>query len=391
MWASSPPTEAIYSGASYLSPIARSLPQNCSTDIQAIIKHVDQILAGPKSAQEYRDIQNLTYAAQLAGLPGGFNRTFNYTVALGYDPYSIAQVMRNGFVSFFQSYGPSLITHPFCNYLESYNPGVPGNVTNNTILSILSNPGNAPVSPQGLLATHNNNLTIGVHAYFYAYARNYQHIYRDVVTIAGSAGALVEIEDVLEYETEAPVNAFADQSSWVWQVNTEFGWFQAYDPSYDTPGNHIVSRFYNVTSLQQNQRKAQFSSATIAALPARPNVDAFNKYGGWNMTPSNVMFTDGDADPWRSGSVFSQETELGAPNRRPTTVVPQCGKPPPDGEVYGALYPGAAHVWDLRQVAWVGGKNGVGLYPDGRTPQQVGLDLFEKALDVWLPCFTGTK
>lgn len=294
--------------------------------------------------------------------------------------------MRNTLVTYYQSYGPSLVTHTFCNYLESFNPALPGNITNTTILSVLSNPGNAPPTPQGLLATHNNNLTIGLYAYFYAYAANYRHIYSDIVFASGPAGALVEIE-IDDDNDSIPPNVLADAASWLYQVNTQFGWIQAHDSNISTPGNTIVSTFYNITSAQRAGRLSVFSNATIASLPPTPNTTAFNKYGDWFINPSNTMFTDGDADPWRSGTVFSQETELGAPNKKTTTVVPACGQTPPDGTVYGALYPGAAHVWDLRKVAWVGGVNGVGLDSDGRTPQDIGLELFGKALDVWLPCF----
>jgi len=34
--------------------------------------------------------------------------------------------------------------------------------------------------------------------------------------------------------------------------------------------------------------------------PRQPNVTAVNKYGGWNMRPSNVFFSNGECEPLMS-------------------------------------------------------------------------------------------
>ena len=96
------------------------------------------------------------------------------------------------------------------------------------------------------------------------------------------------------------------------------------------------------------------------------------------MKSSNVMFTNGGIDPWRTMSIQST-TDINPQtlNRPSTTVVPPCNVlPPPGDEVYGVVYPGQGHGSDMwRQLGNVPGS------------VDVGLDLFGNALDVWLPCF----
>jgi len=38
--------------------------------------------------------------------------------------------------------------------------------------------------------------------------------------------------------------------------------------------------------------------------PREPNVTAVNKYGGWNMSPSNVFFSNGECEPWIVGRLL---------------------------------------------------------------------------------------
>lgn len=76
-------------------------------------------------------------------------------------------------------------------------------------------------------------------------------------------------------------------------------------------------------------------------LSPSPRVENINKYGGWNMTPSNVLFTNGECafsvifrttrsrrivlspvDPWRTMGLASIESN--APMRHPSAAVPAC-------------------------------------------------------------------
>lgn len=96
------------------------------------------------------------------------------------------------------------------------------------------------------------------------------------------------------------------------------------------------------------------------------------------MKPSNVMFTNGELDPWRTEGLQA-DTRINpeALNRKTTTVVPKCNEPPPGNDVFGIVYPGQVHVSDLSRKA----RNATD------SPVNIGLALFGKALDAWLPCF----
>ena len=48
------------------------------------------------------------------------------------------------------------------------------------------------------------------------------------------------------------------------------------------------------TSFRSLERFQQQCNETFPWAPASPQVEHINKYGGWNMTPSNVLFTNGE-------------------------------------------------------------------------------------------------
>ena len=93
------------------------------------------------------------------------------------------------------------------------------------------------------------------------------------------------------------------------------------------------------------------------------------------MNPSNVMFTNGEFDPWRSFTVQSQNTHLGAPQRQLVQDVPVCKEAPGKDKVFGVTYPGEVHEKDIR-----------GDITNKSSPLSVGVKLFSSALDKWLPC-----
>ena len=92
--------------------------------------------------------------------------------------------------------------------------------------------------------------------------------------------------------------------SWMWQYCSEYGeyglrqiyskcshvrcigFYQRGDPNDPLS---IETRFLSLDLYQQ-----QCNAAFPQGLPVSPNVGNVNKYGGWNMTPSNVFFTNGE-------------------------------------------------------------------------------------------------
>ncbi len=76
--------------------------------------------------------------------------------------------------------------------------------------------------------------------------------------------------------------------------------------------------------------------------PASPNVSSINsKYHGWEMTPSNVMFSNGEVDPWRTlGVQADKKVNPNAYVRNSTKEIPVCNQTPETGTVFGQVYPG---------------------------------------------------
>lgn len=66
-------------------------------------------------------------------------------------------------------------------------------------------------------------------------------------------------------------------------------------------------------------------------IPAAPDVDSINRYGGANFSHSHVAFIDGEHDPWRQAGVH----RIGVNQHREST----------DSEPF-ILLEGGVHHWD---------------------------------------------
>lgn len=314
------------------------------------------------------------YAAQTVGTAYffGYNysdvTSYNLSFAAELNTLEIADIMTMAILGgSTQSYGPALTNQIFCNYFESFEPGAPGNATQDIYIDAATNPGTAQPSAEGIIASHNNNLTIGLQALTYGLGA-----FQNYVLVN-----LTKLENVpVNYTVPPYFNR--DHACWYWLTDNQLGWFLGSNPDNIT----VVSKYRNYTAVHHISDTQFYPEATIKVLPAEPNVAQINAFGGWTMNPTNVMFTSGESDPWRAGGVFS--IEPGSPEYQPTTKVPACGMTPENGTRYGAVYPGAAHVWDLHYAAYAAALSNDS---QGRSPQEAGLALFSAALDVWLPCF----
>ena len=151
--------------------------------------------------------------------------------------------------------------------------------------------------------------------------------------------------------------AQGDLMSWTWQFCSEFGFFQ--DTNQTDPLN-LISRFNNLTSFEYVECRSVFPYA-----PERPETEAINgRYRGWRMKPSNVMFSNGEVDPWRTLGVQSEHSvNPYAFVRNSTKTVPRCNTPPPGDDVFGQVYLGQVSFLPLTAalVPWKG--EGTSLQP----------------------------
>ncbi|KLO08900.1 peptidase S28 [Schizopora paradoxa] len=340
-WASSAPVEAQVDMSSYYKAAERSLTRNCSADWVAVTSHVDSLLSSSNASL----VTDTKFALEFARLSksGG-----NTTLADGLTPAQAAKMSNVDAASilmdpldFYQYYGFNASLLPFCNLLETKN-------------------GTATPLEEGIVSGEG-----GVEDAFDAFLV-----------------ALGELDyDSIPGDPDDPVT----DMSWMWQYCSEYGFYQRGDPANPLS---IETSFLSLELFQ-----AQCNETFPEGLPASPAVGNVNKYGGWNMTPSNVLFTNGEFDPWRTMGLASIESN--SPHRTPTLSVPECNKELSFPSFFGMTHTNEVHVSDMR-VLLVPDANHtdfktVGFYsPVDPAPFYAGLGLFEQALDAWLPCFKAT-
>ncbi|MCJ1420932.1 hypothetical protein MMC32_007292 [Xylographa parallela] len=347
-WSSSGPLQNVVADWTYYNPIAQTMPANCSADVQAAIAYADHIITDG-SADEVALLRRALFIANNANPKD--NAGISTPEDLSY--WRIASILAYPFQgSFFnfQTFGYALGLSTFCRQLETWTPfnsssfnltSPPSVITNNT--------DDSPATAAGIAATH------GPQNAFYALL--YAIIQKGITDYQMFPG-----------NPRAP----ADTAAWFWQLCSEFGEFQVSSPH---NAHNLVSRFYSASATETNMCYSMFPY-----VPARPNIEAFLKYGGWDMKPSNVMFTNGGIDPIGTiGIQATTEQNPQAPNRPSTTDVPRCGVPPRGNQVYGQVWPGQVHGSDFSPNP----------FTMSAAVAEAAVALFGKALDVWLPCFEG--
>ncbi|KAF2875893.1 serine carboxypeptidase S28-domain-containing protein [Massariosphaeria phaeospora] len=326
-FASSAPVEASVDMSFYFDPIPRGMVRygfgNCSSDIHAAIKSIDKTLESPRAAAKLKE--------RFLGLGAATNDNAEFADALTTIFYQ------------WQSYGiegGSRGLRNFCDYLET-DPAT--------------------------------NTVAGAEGW------------------AKKKGAQYVVDRWAQWENFVPmVNAYLETScsgkknvtgscdlgktftdpaaiSWTWQYCTQWGYFQ----SANLGPNQIVSK-YNSLQHQHDICHRQFPTG----LPEWPRVHRTNAvFGGWVLRPSNVYWSGGEFDPWRTLSPLSGEPF--APRVRTFTAPPMCGEEQSQGEIFGYTIANAQHCYDFRLVGQTA--------PGG----EVSRKFFTDALTGWLGCWKG--
>lgn len=150
------------------------------------------------------------------------------------------------------------------------------------------------------------------------------------------------------------------------RLSQQWGYFQ----SANLGPTQIVSS-YNSLQHQADICHRQFPTAKEPLFPAWPRTDATNAhFGGWSIRPSNVYWSGGEYDPWRTLSPLSNETW--APHPLIEQNIPQCGVSTSESEIFGYVMPNAEHAFDFRTT-----------FPPGETSR----GYFYAALKEWLKCW----
>jgi len=156
--------------------------------------------------------------------------------------------------------------------------------------------------------------------------------------------------------------------SWLWQVCTEWGFYQS-----NNFGPHSLLSKYQTVEYNQALCTRQFpEAAKRGIIPKSPEVNRVNREtGGWTMRPSNIYWSGGQFDPWRTLSVLA--TESFAPRGvNFTTEIPKCNVATGQDSVFGYIMQNAEHCFDMRR---------------GFAAGEISRGYFRQALKEWLPCF----
>ncbi|KAI9664853.1 MAG: hypothetical protein M1821_006301 [Bathelium mastoideum] len=345
-WASSAPTQAAVDMWTYYAQAERSMTKNCSADYTAVTRFVDATLSNG-TRQEINDLKYDLYRAVQAS-PGNEQPNVNRSEAESLSNSDVGNYLLLP-LSFYQYYGFEASVQPFCNVMETFNQSNASTTDNGGTAKAIA-------SESGIASTYNISLA-------------WQSFLTGIAQIN---------YDIIPYQDD-PVQDI----SWQFQYCSEYGYFQRGNP--ENP--HTIESEFISLSLFQSQCDETFPEG----LPPSPNVTASNKYGGWYINPSNVMFSSGEFDPWRALSPTS--IEIGSPGRQAVQDIPDCGVAPANDTVFGPVYRDMVHVSDMRALLNKSDPNHqnfstVGFAsPIDTEPFYAGVGLFQMALEKWLPCF----
>jgi serine carboxypeptidase S28 len=303
---------------------------NCTQDLHAAMKYVDLQLS---------DSQNVSSTKQRFLGPGAeSNNNGDFTLAIA------------NIYSSFQSHGITGGTHSLaslCDYLER-DP-----ISNRTagLNGLVSHYGVQFVAER--LASWPDLLPI-VNGHFNTNCRGMNESIPPSCDLAQPASAVAGI-------------------SWTWQLCSELGLFTT-----QNSGPHsLVSQYQNL-EYRWSLCTRQFPEGLASELlHVPPSVDRINRdTGGRSMRPSNVFWTAGQYDPWRSLSPLATEGRIS--EQSSVTVsqdVPACNVTTGKDTLFGYLIKDAEHCFD---------------YAMDSEPAAVARGYFVKALWEWLPCFQGS-
>ncbi|KAL4744838.1 hypothetical protein BDW72DRAFT_208706 [Aspergillus terricola var. indicus] len=290
-FAASAPVQARVNMSVYHEQIYRSMVANgfwnCASDIHAALEYIDiQLSQGDTAAS----VKQLFFGA---GAEKNSNEDFTQALAIIYGS--------------FQAYGidgPAGSLGEFCRYLES-DP-----VTGQT------------AGAEGLASRLGNKYLAERWAAWPIFAQlinvNYETNCKGLDMSAAPS-----------CELNKPVTD-ASAIAWTWQYCTQWGFYQS-----NNEGTHSLLSRYQTLEFQQVMCNRQFPEAVKnGLLPPKPQVDALNaEFGGWNIRPSNVYFSAGEFDPWRTLTLLSAEQFSLQLNV--TSDIPRCGVRTDPDTVFG--------------------------------------------------------
>ncbi|KAG2039995.1 serine carboxypeptidase S28-domain-containing protein [Suillus americanus] len=307
-YASSATVETITDYYEYFTPVREYMPQNCSSDVQAVIAYLDKMYmandtAGIKTLQEAFGLGSLNHVgdfatAQRTAAHPLIRATYfslfclqliillihivlpvwvrNLTFVLGRFQSNLGD-----WQSMSPDDGPGSMFYQFCDALE-VKDGV-----------------NAGPGGWGLENAINSWGKFWNTTYYSHFCQG-----QDVENCLGT------FDPTIPYWTNVTVDN--SQRSWFWMVCNQIGFYQVGPPE-GQPA--IVSRILQ-PSFVERQCVNMFPQA-FTSPPDTPTAKTNAMYAGWNVNVPRLFFANGRRDPWRGGTVSADG--LNKPN---TTSMP---------------------------------------------------------------------
>ena len=156
--------------------------------------------------------------------------------------------------------------------------------------------------------------------------------------------------------------------AWSWLLCSEWGYF-----SVQNVGPHSIVSKYLSPEYHQSLCYGQFPGADATGdLPRVPRAEQFvHETGGQWMRPSNVFWTAGEYDPWRSLTPLST-VNLATDHAMASTDIPECNVQMSEEKIFGHVIPNSQHCSD---------------FTAGFEPGRQVRSVFIQALKRWLKCY----
>jgi hypothetical protein len=332
-YAASAPVEASIDMSFYFEPVWKGMIQygysNCTADIQAAVRAMDNIM-------EAGGNQSFALKEKFLGPGTGNNTNSGFADAL-------ATIFMN-----WQSYGADSGIGSFCEHIST-DPA-----------------SKATSDARGWAAVKGPQFTIDRWASW----RNWISMVNNGMNtkcLGPNGTSPPGVTTMCDLSARTPL---PDSISWTWQYCTQWGFFQS-----SNIGEHQLVSKFNSLEHQQEFCHRQFPGGVESGLlPEWPKANETNeRYGGWNIRPSNTFWTAGKYDPWRTLSPLS-DMEF-SPHNVPVESIPACASADAeeDSPLFGYLLDNAEHCFDFRDSY------------NGEAQQ-----LFHKALASWLTCYKPT-
>lgn len=330
-YASSAPVEARIDMSVYFDQVYDGLVayghSNCTRDIQAALEYIDQQLSHSESTAA--SIKQKFFGE---GAEKNSNGDFSAALVIIYN--------------YFQSYGMgggvgSL--ESFCEHMET-DPKT-----------------SAAAPPQGFAQSRGKKYAAERYASWPVFT---QLVNMNLDTNCKK----LEASEPLSCDLSQP-SSDPDSISWTWQYCTEWGFFQ----TNNFGRRSLLSKYQTLEYAQEYCNKAFPEAIKKGLFPKHPLVDATNaETGGWTIRPSNVYWSGGQFDPWRTLSPLAEGTRLAPQDVSLTTEIPKCNVETEENTIFGYIMQKAEHCFDFR-TSFV--------------PGAISRGYFHTALTEWLGCF----